>query len=200
MKRTLAALFGIVILITSSISFAGDCGDVNNSGVVDALDVTYMINYIYKGGPPPNPLPSADVNNSGNINVLDITYLINYLYKHGPKPSGETVTDIDGNIYMVIKIGDQRWMAENLKVTHYRNGDSIPKVVDNAAWAALASGAYCEYDNDINKVVIYGRYYNGFAITDSRNITPAGWHIPADAEWKQLEMFLGMSQLEADAT
>ena len=58
----------------------------------------------------------------------------------------------------------------------------------------------CEYDNNINNVVTYGRLYNWFAVADSRNIAPAGWHVPSDAEWKQLEMYLGMSQAEADAT
>jgi hypothetical protein len=58
------------------------------------------------------------------------------------------VTDIDGNIYITTKIGNQWWMAENLKVTHYRNGDSIPNVTDNSQWTNLTTGAYCNYDND----------------------------------------------------
>ena len=111
-----------------------------------------------------------------------------------------TVTDIDGNVYQTVTIGTQEWMAENLKVTHYRNGDAIPTVTDNAAWAALTTGAYCEYNNDVNNVATYGRLYNWNAVADSRNIAPAGWHVPADAEWKQLEMYLGMSQVQADAT
>ncbi len=59
-----------------------------------------------------------------------------------------TVTDIDGNIYQTVKIGNQWWMAENLKVTHYRNGDAIPNVTDNTAWEGLTTGAYCNYNND----------------------------------------------------
>jgi uncharacterized protein (TIGR02145 family) len=111
-----------------------------------------------------------------------------------------TVTDIDGNTYQTVKIGDQWWMAENLEVTHYRNGEDVPNVTDNATWAGLTTGAYCEYNNDINNVAIYGRLYNWYAVADSRNIAPEGWHVPTDAEWKQLEMYLGMSQTEADAT
>jgi uncharacterized protein (TIGR02145 family) len=111
-----------------------------------------------------------------------------------------TVTDIDGNVYQTVTIGPQVWMAENLKVTHYRNGDAIPNVTDNATWAGLSTGAYCEYNNDINYVATYGRLYNWYAAVDSRNIAPAGWHVPTDAEWKQLEMFLGMSQAQADVT
>ncbi|SYZ74006.1 hypothetical protein TRIP_C60276 [Candidatus Zixiibacteriota bacterium] len=62
------------------------CGDVNASGTVNILDVSYIINYLYKSGPAPNPLQTADVNNSGGVNILDVSYLINYLYKSGPAP------------------------------------------------------------------------------------------------------------------
>jgi len=111
-----------------------------------------------------------------------------------------TVTDIDGNVYQTITIGDQEWMAENLKVTHYRNGDPIPHVTDGATWGALTTGAYCEYDNNPSNVATYGRLYNWYAVDDSRNIAPEGWHVPTDEEWKQLEMYLGMSQAEADGS
>ncbi len=110
------------------------------------------------------------------------------------------VTDIDGNIYKTIKIGNQCWMAENLKVTKYRNGDAIPNVTDGSTWSNMTTGAYSNYDNNTNNVTTYGKLYNWYAINDSRNIAPEGWHVPSDAEWKVLEMFLGMSQIEADAT
>ena len=113
-------------------------------------------------------------------------------------PLAGTVTDIDGNVYQTVIIGTQEWMAENLKVTHYCNGDSIPNVTFNGAWQALTTGAYCEYNNNVNNVATYGRLYNWYAVDDSRNIAPVGWHVPTDAEWKQLEMYLGMSQAEAD--
>jgi uncharacterized protein (TIGR02145 family) len=102
-----------------------------------------------------------------------------------------TVTDIDGNTYATIKIGDQWWMTENLKVTHYSNGEAIPNVIDGITWAGLATGAYCEYNNDVNNVTTYGRLYNWYAINDSRNIAPAGWHVPTDAEWQTLISYLG---------
>jgi hypothetical protein len=66
----------------------------------------------------------------------------------GEKSFNTTITDIDGNRYQTVKIGDQVWMAENLKVTHYRNGNSIPNVTNDAAWTDLTSEAYCEYEND----------------------------------------------------
>lgn len=110
----------------------------------------------------------------------------------------ETVTDIDGNEYRTVQIGDQIWMAENLKVTHYRNGDPIPNVTDNTEWGFLSTGAWCVYDNDEENVETYGLFYNWHAVNDSRNIAPDGWHVPTDEEWKELEMHLGMSQNDAD--
>jgi uncharacterized protein (TIGR02145 family) len=117
----------------------------------------------------------------------------------GTAVSAGTVTDIDGNVYQTVIIGSQEWTTSNLKVTHYRNGDSIPKVTVALTWVGLTTGAYCEYDNDVNNVATYGRLYNEYAVLDSRGIAPAGWHVPSDAEWKQMEMVLGMSQVQADS-
>jgi uncharacterized protein (TIGR02145 family) len=203
MKSKLMVLLSITILIPMAISFAGVCGDVNNTGTVNVLDITSLINFLYKGGPAPF-CGLGDVNNSSSVNILDVNYLINSLYKGGPSPNcgpeTSTVTDIDGNVYQTIKICNQWWMVENLKVTHYRNGDEIPNVTDGGIWSGLSTGAYCEYNNDINNVTTYGRLYNWYAVGDSRNIAPAGWHVASDAEWKELEMYLGMSQAQADAT
>lgn len=106
-----------------------------------------------------------------------------------------TVTDIDGNIYQTIGIGTQVWMAENLKVTKYRNGDVIPNVTDKTLWCNLSTGAYCNYDNDTNNVSTYGRLYNWYAVADSRNICPTGWHVPTDSQWGTLINFLGGTQI-----
>jgi uncharacterized protein (TIGR02145 family) len=111
----------------------------------------------------------------------------------------DTVTDIDGNTYKVIQIGDQLWMAENLKVTHYRDGTAIPNVMENTQWTSLLTGAYCDQNNDSSNVSTYGRLYNWYAVNDSRNIAPEGWHVPTDEEFKTLEKYLGMSQSEADS-
>ena len=111
-----------------------------------------------------------------------------------------TVTDIDGNVYNTIRIGNQVWMAENLKVSRYRNGEAIPNVTDDGQWVNLSTGARCAYNNDNDNVTTYGLLYNWYAVNDSRNLAPEGWHIPTDDEWKELEMYLGMSQSEADGT
>jgi uncharacterized protein (TIGR02145 family) len=109
-----------------------------------------------------------------------------------------TVTDIDGNIYQTIKIGDQWWMAENLNVSHFRNGDPIPEVTSPVEWDSLDTGAWCAYNNDLSKTDTYGRLYNWFAVDDARGLAPEGWHIPTDEEWKQLELTLGMLPTSLD--
>ena len=87
-------------------------------------------------------------------------------------------------------------MAENLKVTKYRNGEIIEKVKTD--WGELSTGAYCNYNNDDSNADTYGSLYNWYAVNDRRSIAPKGWHVPTDEEWKQLEMYLGMSQSQAD--
>lgn len=104
--------------------------------------------------------------------------------------SDETVKDIDGNIYRTVKIGNQHWMAENLKVTHYRNGDAIPCSAGDDEWDQN-EGAYCYYDNDVSNIGEYGMLYNWFAVNDSRMLAPEGWHVPTDAEWQELVDYLG---------
>jgi len=101
-----------------------------------------------------------------------------------------TMTDIDGNVYKTVKIGNQVWMAENLRVTHYRNGDPIPNVISKSEWKNLRTGAYCNYDNNLNNAATYGRLYNWYAVNDPRNIAPPGWHVPTDEDWKELEKYL----------
>ena len=105
-----------------------------------------------------------------------------------------TVSDIDGNIYTTVKIGNQWWISENLKVTHYRNGEEIANVTEDTVWNHLLTSAFCNYSNSNDTADIYGRLYNWFAVVDIRNIAPVGWHVPTDVEWKNLELFLGMDQ------
>jgi uncharacterized protein (TIGR02145 family) len=97
--------------------------------------------------------------------------------------------DAEGNKYKTIKIGNQIWMAENLNTTKYRNGDPIQNVTNNSDWGNLTSGAYCDFNNTINDV--YGKLYNWYAVSDSRNIAPEGWRIPTVEEWTALTVFLG---------
>jgi len=115
----------------------------------------------------------------------------------GKKPVSSigTMTDKEGNVYKTVTIGNQIWMAENLRTTKFRNGDPIPNVSGNPTWTALTSGAYCWYNNDAANKAGYGALYNWYAVNDPRNIAPVGWHIPSDEEWTALANFLqGKSQ------
>jgi uncharacterized protein (TIGR02145 family) len=109
------------------------------------------------------------------------------LYTPGPG-----VTDQNGNSYTTIILNNgQEWMAENLRTTTYANGDPIPNVTDNTAWTQLTTGAWAHYDNDSSYDSPYGKLYNWYAVADPRNVCPAGWHVPTDAEWTVLTDDLG---------
>ena len=113
-------------------------------------------------------------------------------------PGSDSLVDIDGNVYKTVKIGSQLWMAENLKVTRYRNGEVIPNVTDYGQWENLSTGARCAYNNDDGNVATYGLLYNWYAVNDPRGLAPSGWRVPTDADWKKLEMYLGMSKRDAN--
>ena len=117
---------------------------------------------------------------------------INNAIVFNPNLTYGTVIDNSGIVYKTITIGTQTWMAENLKTTKYRNGDSILNVKSNAVWDTLTIGAQCTYNNTLNKdsILKFGRLYNWYAVNDSRNIAPAGWHVPSDAEWQILRNYL----------
>lgn len=110
-----------------------------------------------------------------------------------------TMTDADGNTYHTVRIGDQVWMAENLKTTHYRNGDPIPNLTNSNEWLNSVSGAYCEYNNNHEFGKVYGMLYNYYALVEERNIAPAGWHVPSDDEWKTLEGTVDSRYKEGDS-
>ncbi len=105
--------------------------------------------------------------------------------------STETATDQDRQIFKVVKIKTQIWMSENLNISTYRNGDSIPEVKNPAEWSKLATGAWCYYENNSENSAKYGKLYNWYAVNDSRGLAPAGFHVPSDDEWTQLVDNLG---------
>lgn len=117
-------------------------------------------------------------------------------------PPASTVNDLDGNSYPTVQIGNQTWMASNLKSTHYQNGDPIPLVTDNMEWDTLmlsSIGAYCEYDNTSWYTLAYGNLYNYYAVVDGRNLCPLGTHVPSDAEWSTLGTYLGGDNIAGGA-
>jgi len=107
------------------------------------------------------------------------------------------VFDINGNIYQTVKIGEQWWMAENLKVTHYRNGDIIPEATAQTPWDSLTTGACGIFDDDPGYIETYGALYNWYSLNDSRGLAPEGWHVPHKLEWEELVEFLGGFDLAA---
>jgi len=125
-----------------------------------------------------------DDNNGGTDSEIE-----NITLTSGTDP----VTDIDDNVYQTIRIGDQVWMSENLKVTHYNNGDEMPTGYSNSEWIDLSTGAFCIYDDDPSNIETYGAIYNWYAVNDSRGIAPTGWHMPTDEEIVELELYLGIS-------
>jgi uncharacterized protein (TIGR02145 family) len=108
---------------------------------------------------------------------------------------GETVTDIDGNVYHTVTIGKQIWLVENLKTTKYRNGDLIgttnPSTLDYSY--ELTPKYQFAYNGDETNVATYGRLYTWYSITDSRKVCPTGWHVSTDKEWTIMVEFLGDS-------
>ena len=126
-------------------------------------------------------------------------YLVRYFEAkkdaNGPKINTTApeimIADIDGNLYHTVKIGNQVWLKENLKVTHYQNGDPIPNVTDPVAWGGLTTGAFCWYNNDPKIGEVYGALYNWYTTADPRGLAIKGWHVPTNKEWSDLETFLG---------
>lgn len=112
-----------------------------------------------------------------------------------------TMSDIDGNIYKTIKIGNQTWMAENLRTTHYQNGAEIPNITYNEEWSNLTTGAYCNYNNteDLDTIATYGRLYNWYAVDDNQKLAPTGWRVPNIADWHELIEYLGGDTIASNA-
>ncbi|MFH1179552.1 MAG: FISUMP domain-containing protein, partial [Candidatus Bathyarchaeota archaeon] len=103
---------------------------------------------------------------------------------------GETVTDIDGNVYRTITIGDQTWMMANLKTTRLNDGQEIPYVTDAREWATLSTPGYCWPNNDPSNKEDYVAMYNWYTV-DTGRLAPVGWHVPSMEEWKTLSEYLG---------
>lgn len=110
-----------------------------------------------------------------------------------PALTYQSVTDIDGNNYKTISIGNQEWLAENLKTTRLNDGTEIPLVTDDDIWRVLNTPAYSwYYNNEVDFKNIYGGYYNWYAV-NSGKLCPSGWHIPDEDDWKVFKLSLGMT-------
>jgi uncharacterized protein (TIGR02145 family) len=109
--------------------------------------------------------------------------------------SAGTVTDTDGNVYQTVRIGNQVWMAENLRVTKYNDGSAITLDTSGNNMDNATTPKYCYYNNTTNADSIkkYGALYNWYVVSPAnpKKIAPAGWHVPTDSEWTVLEKYLG---------
>ena len=145
-----------------------------------------------------------------NIDGSDTELKTDYITISLIGTAGAGLTDINGNTYTSIIIGEQEWMAENLKATTYPNGDAIPLVTDNTTWVDLADNntddAYCYYNNNASSEAdTYGALYTYAAaigddwqkdnstinIEGGQGVCPDGWHLPTSVEWEALEDYLG---------
>jgi uncharacterized protein (TIGR02145 family) len=120
-------------------------------------------------------------NELGTTNSYDITFT-----------TLTPVTDVEGNVYNIRTFGTQVWMTENLKTTKYRNGDLIETTTPSTLDISGESTPEYQwaYNGDESNAATYGRLYTYYVVTDSRNICPTGWHVPADEEWTVLTDYL----------
>jgi uncharacterized protein (TIGR02145 family) len=107
------------------------------------------------------------------------------------EPELTDINDIEGNNYKTVKIGDQIWMAENLKTTKYSNGVQIAVVTNEVDWANTLSGAVCYFDNNSTYQNPHGMLYNAYVIDTVLNVCPTGWHLPSKDEFTILSDYLG---------
>ena len=108
-----------------------------------------------------------------------------------------TVTDVDGNVYKTVKIGNQWWMAENLAVTRFNDGTSIEfcSVTSlDTVWSSATEATYTSFNDGLS-----GFLYNYTVVESEKNIAPEGWHVPTDEDWKLLESEIGMTSSETES-
>jgi uncharacterized protein (TIGR02145 family) len=192
-------------------------GDISMDGFINVNDIVLLVGVVLDGE---YYIEYMDINQDSYLNIIDIVILVdiilnpstfgcndldagNYdpsaIYNDG-SCNYNFVIDIDGNVYNTIVINEQEWMAENLKASHYRNGDTIPSGLSESDWGNLnltETGAFAINDDNPSNADIYGNLYNWYAVNDERDICPEGWLVPSDEEWMEIEIALGMSNDEA---
>lgn len=116
---------------------------------------------------------------------------------HGERPSSGTVTDYDGNVYHYATIGNQIWMLENLRTTHFRNGDPIFHITTDSLWeTSFLDGGYADYNYDASLGKQYGHLYSTRLCY--KFITPPGWHVPTVSDLRTLSDYLAKNESNKD--
>jgi uncharacterized protein (TIGR02145 family) len=198
--------------VTSTISYTGSNGHTNNGQLVSSYGVLGLnakwegviadgngsITISISGTPTSTGTANFDLLIRGqtcalslNVNTAPQAHSCGAFNVHNPSKTYGSMIDQEGNVYKTIVIGNQEWMAENLKTSTYRNGDAIMNETDAGQWSVLTTGASCSYDNNSQNDCPYGKLYNWYAVADPRNVCPTGWHVPNDAEWTVLTNYAG---------
>ncbi len=181
---------------TSTFSVTATGSNLQYQWQKDAMDISGAILPTYT-------IPATEISDSGSTyrcvvwNSADTVIseeAVLTVYK-------ELITDIDGNVYQTVRIGNQLWTSENLRTTKYNDGTDIPHVTDGTEWEKLSTGAYCYYNNTTNADSIkkFGALYNWYSL-ETGKLAPAGWHVPTDEEWTELEEYLIANGYNWDGT
>ncbi len=112
-----------------------------------------------------------------------------------------TVSDIEGNVYQSVKIGNQVWTVENLRTTKYNDGSPITLDTSSTSWDGGDSEMYCYYNNttQTDSIKKYGALYNWHAVNTGK-LAPTGWHVPSKEEWEVLQSYLIVNGYNWDGT
>jgi uncharacterized protein (TIGR02145 family) len=116
--------------------------------------------------------------------ILSVSFLASSFAQNFIPGSG--INDIDGNNYPTIIINGKEWMASNLNVSRYNNGDTIPITPVGLEWVHLTSGSWVYYNNDSANSNPYGKIYNYFSVDDTRGLCPVGWRVPSTNDFDTL--------------
>jgi len=193
---------GLYAIQVSGNGYAFSTKMINQNGSSDKTGVTYLGT--------DNLIVSASQKSKSTIGVTLMKYTIGDLVLYKGKSgiystiltdlpiASKTInfdfmacTDASGYNYSVVKIGSQTWMAENLRTTKFFNGDDIINLTNNTDWGMYSISSWCSYNNDATNGTNPGKLYNWYAVADSRNIAPTGWHVATDDEWTMLTSSLG---------
>jgi len=139
------------------------------------------------------------MNHPKKLALFLISFLSGISFSFAQTPT--TVKDVDGFEYKIVRVSGQTWMAQNLNVTRFRNGDPITEANTPEEWQRAdreRTPAWCYYENDPTYGPVYGKLYNWYAVTDSRGLAPAKWRVPNAEEWMRMINFLGKKEKAGD--
>lgn len=197
--KTLKTLIVIAVLsVYSSVNAQNTLNVHLTSGQIDSLDITSIDSINFLSTPPPLSMNFYFNNGSSTSYLYSDIDSIDFFFLGGspsnvfnPAITYGSVQDADWNTYNTVQIGNQVWMAENLRTTKYANGDPIAFISDTANWEFVDYDAFTFYELDSSLIIPNGYLYNWHVIADPRNVCPTGWHVPRESEWIEMINYLG---------